>query len=125
MNEPVSLSHYLDLCQRALEKNNPEDVNVIYMVLKAQHPEFTHFFKVRFQTTILNHYLIRDLKSFPAPSPDPFTIFPAWEKNNPTWRHKLAEALDFGKVETCADLLKASLEAYASKVQQVNPVNMN
>lgn len=120
MNGSISLTHYLDLCRGALEKNKPEDVNAIYTLLKARHPEFTHFFKVRFQTTILNHYLIRDLKSFPAPSPDPFTVFPAWEKNNATWRNSLAEALDFGKVETCADLLKASLETYASKLQQVN-----
>lgn len=125
MNGSISLTHYLDLCQRALEINKPEDINAIYTLLKARHPEFTRFFKVRFQTTILNHYLIRDLKSFPAPSSDPFTVFPSWEKNNATWRNSLAEALDFGKVEICADLLKASLEAYASKLQQVNPADMN
>ncbi|NWC63961.1 hypothetical protein [Cedecea sp. P7760] len=116
MNEPISLSHYLGLCQRALEQNKPEYVNDIYELLKARHPEFRSSFKVKFQTTLLNHYLIRDLKPFPVPSPDLYTVFTAWEKNNPAWRNSLAEALDFGKVETCAGLLKESFGTYVHKV---------
>lgn len=66
MNESISLTHYLDLCRSALEKNKPEDVNAIYTLLKARHPEFTCSFKVRFQTTILNHYrglTVNDVKN--------------------------------------------------------------
>ncbi|MHB9322102.1 hypothetical protein ACP3TG_23875 [Phytobacter diazotrophicus] len=108
MNEPISLSHYLEGCKPFLLHDKPEAVQDIFKILNAEHSEFRPFFVNQFHKTIRDNYLVAALN----PKGDCAAIFTGWESTNPQWPEKLKRALYAGRVGDCARMQRISLLQY-------------